>query len=448
MVLVLFASWAGGGGLAWARTTILILTALGLPAIALRRLEGEKVRPAAFGCLGLWLLLLGVALLNPSHRALAGGGWEPRPGWIPWLPATVDRGASLEAQIPWLAAILEATLLVAVRPHRRVVRFIWSVVALNGFALAAVGAAFRFNGATEVLGFIDAPEPSYFFATFFYKNHWAAYGALCAVTGIALALHAWARAQAGDPSARGRALLFSSTALLTAITLPLPGSRLGALLTIMLLVHWLGGMARGAWRSHRKVGISLVIAGALAIAAYGFDAYRSRAEFDWQRTVRQLSSVRTGIAPDIRFLVSRDTAHMALARPWFGWGVGSFPLVFPVYQGDYLRAPDGRPEARFEFAHDDWLQLAAEAGVVGLLVLLVPVVRLARRGWRAGTAARTILAGCGAIALMAWVDFPFNNAAVISLWAMLLASAPWSLRPATVVGRLNADAERPPPAQS
>ena len=447
-VLVLFASWAGGGGFAWARTTLLVITALGLPALWLRRAEGGRIRPAAFGCLALWLLLMGVALLNPSHRALAGGGWEPRPGWIPWLPATVDRGASLAAQVPWLAAILEASLLAAVQPHRRVVRFIWSVIALNGFALAATGAAFRFNGATDVLGFIAAPEPSYFFATFFYKNHWAAYGALCAAAGIALALRAWAHARTGDPAGRGRALLFSSTALLTAITLPLPGSRLGALLAVMLLVLWLGGMARGTWRSHRKLGIGLVTVSALTIAAYGFDAYRSRAEFDWQRTVRQLSSVRTGVAPDIRFLVSRDTARMALARPWFGWGVGSFPLVFPLYQGDYLRGPDGRPEARFEFAHDDWVQLAAEAGVVGLLVLLVPASRLARHGWRAGSAARTVLAGCGAIALMAWVDFPFNNAAVISLWAMLLASAPWSERTAGNAGGANPRPARRPETQS
>lgn len=427
-VLVVFASWAGGGGFAWARTTILVLAALGLPAIALRRREGGKVRLAAFACLALWLSLLGIALLNPSHQPTPGGGWAPRPGWISWLPTTVDREASVAAQVPWLAALLEASLLVAVRPHRRAVRFIWSVVALNGFALAAVGAAFRFDQAGAALGFIAVPEPSYFFATFFYKNHWAAYGALCAATGISLALRAWDQAEAGEPTARGRALLFSSTALLTAITLPLPGSRLGAALAVFLVGLWLWGMASRARGRRRGLKTVLLVAGGLAIAGYGYDAYRPQAEIDVQRTLRQLASARTDVAPDIRFLASRDTARMALARPWFGWGVGSFPLVFPVFQGDYLRGPDGRPAARFEFAHDDWLQMAAEAGVVGLAILLVPVVRLVRAGWRAGGPARVVVGGCAAVAAIAWVDFPFNNAAVISLWSLLLASAPRSAR--------------------
>jgi O-antigen ligase len=77
-----------------------------------------------------------------------------------------------------------------------------------------------------------------------------------------------------------------------------------------------------------------------------------------------------------------------------------------------------------EFAHDDWLQLLAEAGVVGFCVLLIPAGVLVRRGWReGGVAGRWGLAGCGAIALFAWIDFPLNNPAVLMLGVVMLSSA-------------------------
>jgi len=123
--------------------------------------------------------------------------------------------------------------------------------------------------------------------------------------------------------------------------------------------------------------------------------------------------------------LSRDTLRLAADRPVWGWGVGSFGLVFPVYQGDYLRAPSGEITTQVLHAHNDWAELAAETGAVGLLGLLVPVVILLIRGARAeGVMGAWVTFGTGLVLAYALVDFPMHCPAVLFFWTVLLCTAP------------------------
>jgi len=330
----------------------------------------------------------------------------------------------------WFAALLQAALVSSVVRSQAAAQRLWIAIALNGFALAAIGAGFHFAGATQVLGFIDAPEKTYFFATFFYKNHWAAYGALTATAAFALALQFWREALAGDHAARGKTLFFASAGLLTAVTLPLPGSRAGVIMAVGLVGLFLAMMAWAWWRTSggcRARSRWVAAAGALAaagIVAFGVNAYAHRAAYDLQRTAQIFDPKINRESPALRLLVSRDTWRMALKRPWFGWGPGCFEIVFPLFQGRYLRGPDGRAQARFEFAHNDWLQLPAETGFTGAALFIVPAILLAARAWRAADApGRFGLAGCAAIAAHAWIDFPLHNPAVLLAWVLLLGTA-------------------------
>jgi O-antigen ligase len=425
--LVVFSSWALGGASAWAQDWIFALVLLSLPLLALRHRENRQIPFWAFVPALLWLAFAIIALLNPSHTASAHDGWLPRAGWIRWLPTTVDPAHTLADARLWLAALLQGAAAAALLRNARAARWLWRVLALNGVALAAVGAAFHFAQAEQVLGAFDAPEPSYFFATFYYKNHWAAYGALAAVASLALALLAWPAALEGNPAARGQTLLFGGAGLLTLVTLPLPGSRAGALLAAVLIAGFGATVLFLWWRAKRRRHPWILLAGvalALAIVGFGVNAYLPRGRADFTRTERQFAGHNAGDALDLRLLISRDTWSMARERPWFGWGPGCFEIVFPVFHGSYLRGPEGKPLARLEYAHNDWLQQLAEDGIVGAALLLVPAVIAGWRAWRrAALAGRWALAGCALVAAYAWVDFPLHNPAVLMLWVVVLTTA-------------------------
>jgi len=412
----------------WFTVPLVTLTALPLPLWAMRAREGVRVRPLALLPAGLWIAYIGLSLLNPSHAPAPDGSWHERADWLRWLPSTVDRAHTLTGAAPWLAALLQGGALVGLAPSAHAVRLIWRGVALNGFALAAVGAAFHFAGATQMLGEFAVPEPTYFFATFYYKNHWAAFGALSGLAGLALALTDWRAALAGVTVARERVLFFGGTALLTFCTLPLPGSRGGLILAVMLVtggaVVAVSMLSRDRLAQGRRWGGAMLAALGLLIAGFIAQFYLDRGAGEIARTRQQLVRHAAGGLLDLRVELSRDTWRMAQARPLYGWGAGTFEVVFPVFQGSYLRDERGRATARLEFAHNDWLQLLAECGLAGAVVLFGAAGLRFWRSWReAGASARLALGGLALVAGYAWIDFPLHNPAVLLTWSVLLATA-------------------------
>ncbi len=430
-VLATYTAWAFGGVMRGTQTGLLVLALAGLGAVGLRWRETGRVSLRPFLPAFLWIGFVALAAWNPSHAPVPGGGWVPRAGWVRALPTTADVDRTLADGRLWLAVLVQGGVLAAVVRSAPAARIIWAAVALNGFALAATGAFFHFDRATAVLGRFPAPEPTYFFATFFYKNHWAAFGVLTAGAAFALAARSWRLAVRGDPVSRGKALLFGGAGMLTAVTLPLPGSRAGALFALALAGAFCVWAARAWWRSggpadsRERWALRGVVVVTAAILVYGAIAYAPRGAVDLQRTQREVAALEGADSGALRLQLSRDTARMALARPWFGWGPGTFEIVFPVFQGDYLRRADGRSAARFEFAHNDWLQLPAEVGIIGAAIFLVPAAVLTARAWRgADSPTRLGVLGCGLVALHAVIDFPFRNPAVAFTWVALLATAP------------------------
>lgn len=428
LALVVASSWLGGGRAAGALDLVLTLVAATLPLWLLARRENLRTNGFALLPAGLWIVFVGLALLNPSHAIGPDGAWHERAGWLRWLPTTADRARTLAGALPWLAALAQGAALAGLPLSARATRLVWGGVALNAFLLAAIGAGFHFLGADRMLGAFDVPDTTYFFATFYYKNHWAAYGALGGIAGATLAAAAWPAALAGQPAARGRVVFFGGTALLTLCTLPLPGSRAGLLLAAAIVAGfaaWMAGqLPRGAVSRRRRWGAVLLVALALGIAGFVGRFYLERGRADLARTQQQLARHAAGGMLDLRVELTRDTWRMAQARPWFGWGVGCYEIVFPVFQGGYLRDAGGRPTARFEFAHNDWLQVLAETGGWGAALLLGAAGAASVRSWRAtGPAGRLALAGAALLPLYAWIDFPFHNPAVLLLWTVLVVTA-------------------------
>ena len=128
----------------------------------------------------------------------------------------------------------------------------------------------------------------------------------------------------------------------------------------------------------------------------------------------------------------RVTARMVRDHPWFGVGLGNFKVQYPAYQhqgfapSDYVQ----HPYTLTEHTHNEPLQVWAEGGVVGLILLLLmvgtgcgPLVRAAREG---SVEAVGALGGLAALGVFSLSNFPLQLApmAVLAGWLLSATGSP------------------------
>ena len=365
----------------------------------------------------LLIALMAVSLLNPAYA------WEGdrlvRQPFLPYLPTVIDPARSGPG-IFFLGGLLAAAAVLlnpALRPGRRLRRGILLVLLANALVLCWTGLYFNLTGARELLGRFE-PVAGYFFATFYYKNHWAAYALL--YCGVAAAfffrdLPGWLT----EGRRAGSGALALIAIFFLGLTFPLADTRSG-----ILLLGLLGALLiAGVWRRMPPGRARQLVAAGAVVAAAGFVALSaSELARNWERTDAQIRRAGSVVAVDGIRLVHGPAVCLEMLgdRPLWGWGYLSFDPLFPVYATGYFRDADGALLNDMEFAHNDWLQGLAEFGWVGFALALAgagcllarrPGEGEPRRGFREGA---WIWAGIGAVALFAWWDFPFSNPAVLT----------------------------------
>lgn len=127
-------------------------------------------------------------------------------------------------------------------------------------------------------------------------------------------------------------------------------------------------------------------------------------------------------------LIWRDTLSLWMAHPFLGCGLGRFHIEFPAFASPDLRAMWPESKVIINFAHNEYLQVLAETGVVGL-ALLAGVVggwfgmarewaaepRLPRRALLGG-----VLAAAGALFIqnLASPDIRFGVSSFVVFWSL------------------------------
>ncbi|MBP7146983.1 MAG: O-antigen ligase family protein [Acidobacteria bacterium] len=167
-----------------------------------------------------------------------------------------------------------------------------------------------------------------------------------------------------------------------------------------------GALVLVAGRPHARRWLAVTVAGALAACAL-FAALRPVPAFDLGRPDNPLV-LRAGNW--------RGAALAALRGPFAGTGLGSFGALYPAVR----RAGDSETL----YAHNSWLQLAAEGGIPALALLAAAAVLLARRA-RATILpeARWALAGTVAFAAQNLFDFTAYLPGIAVPAALMAASA-------------------------
>lgn len=341
---------------------------------------------------------------------------------IRWLPSSV--AAPFERMNAWRSLViygagwLLACALWTAITRRGAAQAILSVLVANGVLLALIGILQKITGAKMILWFIKSPA-HYFHSTFVYKNHAGAYFVLITVLTLALALWHHVRAlRRLDRSSPAPVFVFGL--IVAASCVFMSASRTAMLLLAAYIVVAI--LAYVIWRFRDRGGAtSPALSALLAVLAAAFIA--GAAWFlNLDKSIDQIKRLTTTdqkMSIDSRVMARAATWDMFKDEPLTGWGAGSYRHAFPIYQQHY---PDiFRMHGRilsWEYAHNDYVQALAELGAIGfafpLLALLWALAKFCRIGALAHPAFLLTLIGFGLTLAHAWVDFPLNNAAILT----------------------------------
>lgn len=284
-----------------------------------------------------------------------------------------------------------------------------------GFLVALFGIAehYTFNG--NLYWFVPLPQSSEPFGPFVDRDHFAGFVELTAPFGLAMLL---------DRTWRGEKATL--VALFTAVpiaALILCGSR-GGIVAFAFAALFLIFVLRPY-----DIGVRQLLAFAsVVILCAAFVLW-----FGARATTQRFGTLTAGaISRDQRVSMARDTTRIFRDHLWVGTGLGTLETVFPRYQTDY----NGRI---VDHAHDDYLELLAETGVIGGLLGLAFIALLFRQGIanlnsREREFERTFhagaLAACAALLVHSFVDFNLHipSNALLFLLLATLASADRRLR--------------------
>jgi O-antigen ligase len=218
----------------------------------------------------------------------------------------------------------------------------------------------------------------------------------------------------------GKRVLVGACAVLMAGTIFLSGSR-GGMLAFILEVALFAALTFAKRRSPRlalgSMAVCILILALLIFVGKG-----------------QVLGRLGDLSPGMRLEITKDSLRMFSKRPVGGWGLGTFPTVYPSYRSFYTNLFVNE-------AHNDYAQLLVETGLVGFGLMLwflgllyrygLPTSRRWEFQWD-GAVSLAALLGCTGILFHSFVDFNLQipaNAALFYVLCGLAASRLLSSKP-------------------
>ena len=336
--------------------------------------------------------------------------FAPLRNFVPPLAGSVDYTISAAWMVRG-ALLLGTILFVAdLSQNNRWLLRLWYVIGLVGGSIAFLGLLQKATGAHMI--FWQPPHPneylrvSTFFATYFYHGNAGAYlnlvwplSAGLVIRAFASGSHPWKRA------------MWTSVFLITIAAVLANTSRMSQLIAFLLLVAicvQFGPFLLSKLSGSKSVALAGALAVGLALIAFAQASHFEQALSRWKLQSEHIPN-------DARWQASHVAVRALPDAGLFGFGPGTFRVVFPTYN----RSGSIQVPGIWRFLHEDYLQTLLEWGWIGgilwallffggITVGIRSYKDHARREW---TPRRRVLHPLVIIALMgaavhALVDFP------------------------------------------
>lgn len=289
------------------------------------------------------------------------------------------------------------------------------IFAVYGFTLAALALLQGISSNGKLYWMRHPSMGGWIYGSYVNHNHYAGLMELLVPIPLIISLshlaHEKARVAAGIAAAVMVGTIFLS------------GSRGGMIAIFVQLIV----LAVVLSRQKRSVRIVIGV-GAFAVVLVSLLVWLGGKELT-TRVTSISKETRSEISGGMRLSIDRDTLGMFRHRPVFGWGLGTFPVVYPRFRSFYTNFFVNE-------AHDDYLQLLAEMGVLGFgimiwfLVVLYLRVRRKIGNWTSNTSSAVTLAcalSSTGILVHSLVDFNLQipaNAALFYVFCSIAAAPP------------------------
>ena len=319
--------------------------------------------------------------------------------------------------------IFFAAALVFINHRKRLKKIVWTLVIL-GAAMAFFGILQKIAGGGDVIYGIRQAKQANPFASYINQHHFAA---LMEMTGgVALGL------LFGGAVEKTKRLLVWFAVTIMGIALLFTSSR-GGMISFLVVLLFVAAFkfksyrteiaarykseeaGRDKWRKIQIIGSVVIFIGLMIISLILLGGEQS--------LVRGIETINQADASNGRFHFWSVALKIFAAYPIFGAGLDAFGTAFTqfdTWNGTF----------RIEQAHNDYLQILADGGIVGFILVAAFIFLLFRQSWRnvarmsegfGRAAAVGALAGCAGILFHSFFDFPLRTPANALVFLILVA---------------------------